>query len=476
MFTFLGIILIIASIAMLIMYPSFNKANVMGEKQDRLGNKRSVVVEKKSPAILLAFNKKVSLAVLVFGIFITLIPALWFYAQPGVLYAVQYPWGGDNAVTEQGVSFKGFGKLIPIQMEIPIRDILPEDEGKKVQSDFAYILTAKEREFNDAVKGNVANSIVINVDYTAYDTVRKELKFLNVAKTNRSQENLVFSRIVPFRDAVLKNTAKLMSAQEYISGGSSEFDRAFKDQLKYGMYILEEVSDNQDGNIIGENTERTVGADNDSRKKVFKIKYKDGEPLRNEGGLSDYGLTVQQAVIDKVDWETNFDTRLDKLKEIVAETQTQKITAEKERYRKQAVIEAGEASKAEEQAKLEKEQIKETITAETEVKKQKLQLEAEKIKYDKSLIEKKTRVTLADAKKYEIDRADGLSEREKFVITTNKETAIGVAAELKSTKFPEFMYFGGGSGGSGTAQNSPMIYDLLGAKLAESMFKDVSKD
>jgi len=470
MFTAIGIILILLSVAMLVIYPLLSKEDVYVTKTDRLGNEKRFLKSKKSPLILLSFNKRLSTITLSIGLFIALIPALFFYAEPGVLYAVQYPWGGETAVVNQGVHIKFFARLIPIQMEIPIKDVLPESE-KIEQSEFAYILQAKEREFNDAVKGTVANSIVITVDYSNTE------KFLDVAKTNRSQENLVFSRIVPFRDAVLKNTAKLMSAQEFISGGSSEFDRAFKDQLENGMYVLEEVDEGSKGDTIGINRIRLVGgAADDSQKKVYKIRYKNGEPLRNEGSLADYGLTVRQAVVDKVDWESKFDTRLDKLKEIVAETQTQKITAEKEMYRKQAVIEKGEADKAEEQARLEKVQITETIAAETAVKKERLFLEAAAIKYKKALIEKKTRITLADAKKYELDRADGLSEREKYIIDVNKETAIGVAAELNKTKFPDFMYFGGSSNGGTTANNqSPLIYDLLGAKLAETMFKNADE-
>ena len=95
----------------------------------------------------------------------------------------------------------------------------------------------------------------------------------------------------------------------------------------------------------------------------------------------------------------------------------------------------------------------------------------------KSKIEVQARKILADVKKYEIQQSDGLSERAKYVIDKNVEKGIGVATELKDTKFPQFMYFGNGSGadnGNGkTASNTPLIYDLLGAKLAESMFSPV---
>lgn len=468
MLTFIGILIALAAIVMLIIYPTLSAEDKYVKKTDRLGNERNVLKSRKAHPILLAFNKRVSTLILVLGLSIALLPSFWFYAEPGVLYAVQFPWGGEKAVVTQGFHLKvPFTRLIPIQMEIPIKDILPETEEIE-KSDYAYILNAKEREFNDAVKGTVANSVVIVVDYANTD------KFLNVAKANRSQENLVFSRIVPYRDAVLKNTAKLMSAQEFISGGSSEFDRAYKDQLQNGMYVLEEVNADGGKDTIGVNRVRLVGGD-DTQKKVFKIKYRNGEPVRNEGSLADYGLTVKQAVVDKVDWEQKFDERLDNLKKIVAETQTQKITAEKEMYRKQAVIEKGEADKAEEQAKLEKEQITKTIDAETKVKTEKLELEAEKIRFEKAKVEKQTRVTLADAKKYELDRADGLSEREKYLIDANKERAIGVAEKVSATNFPGVMINNGSGTTTGNTTQMPFIYDLLGAELAKSMISPLDK-
>jgi len=124
----------------------------------------------------------------------------------------------------QGISTKWWGKVIVIQQEISIKDILSDTKTEQ-ESEYTYLMPAVEREFSDAVKGTVANSIVISL-------TEDPEKFLDLSTKNRSERNLVFSRINPYKDAVLKNTAKLMSAQDYIAGSSSEFDRAFKDQLE----------------------------------------------------------------------------------------------------------------------------------------------------------------------------------------------------------------------------------------------------
>lgn len=474
MFTFLGIVLILLGLVMLILRPFINKEDVYKTKTDMRGQEQRVLVGKKSAPFLLAITKKLAFIVLFVGLVLFAVPGIFFYAQPGMLYAVQYPTGGSKAVTQQGIKLKWWGKLIPIQMEIPIQDVLPDNETD--HSPYAYIEKAQLREFNDAVKGTVANSIVVTVDYIAIDERTGKEKFLDVALKNRSQDNLVYSRIVPYRNAVLKNTAKLMSAQEYIAGGSAEFDRAFKDQLELGMYVLEEVINETVGDTIGQlHSTRIVGADQDGQIKKYKIRYgADKEPLRNEGALHEYGLSVQQAVVDKIDWEDNFDTRLDAQKAEVAATQLERQKAQKATEMKKRIIEEGESNKAEERAKLEKEQIQRTIAAETEVKENEFFLQAEKVKFEKSKIEVQARRILADVKKYEIEQANGLSEKEKYIIDKNVEKGIGVAKEVKDTKFPSFMYFGGGAGTGGTASNTPMIYDLLGAKLAESMFGPVT--
>lgn len=476
MFTFLGIVLLLAGLAMLIIRPFINAEDKYKTKTDMRGQETRVLVGKKSHPFLLSITKKLAFIVLFVGFLFVAVPGIFFYAQPGMLYAVQYPTGGSKAVTQQGIKLKWWGKLIPIQMEIPIQDVLPDNETD--HSPYAYIEKAQLREFNDAVKGTVANSIVVTVDYVAIDEKTGKERFLDVALKNRSQDNLVYSRIIPYRNAVLKNTAKLMSAQEYIAGGSAEFDRAYKDQLEFGMYILEEVIDQTPGDTIGQlHTTRIVGADEDGQIKKYKIRYDQTtkEPLRNEGALHEYGLTVQQAVVDKIDWEDNFDTRLDAQKAEVAATQLERQKAQKATEMKKRIIEEGESNKAEERAKLEKEQIQRTIAAETEVKENEFFLQAEKVKFEKSKIEVQARKILADVKKYEIEQADGLSEKERYIIDKNVEKGIGVAKEVKDTKFPQFMYFGGGAG-TGTASNTPMIYDLLGAKLAESMFGPVTTE
>ena len=462
----LGVIIILVGIVLLILRPFLSEQDVYTTRTNMRGQEERVLKSKASHPLLLAINKKVTFLIIGVGVLFVVLPGIFFYAEPGKAYAVQYPWGTQKAVLSQGISTKFWGKLIPIQQEISIKDVLPNTDLKK-ESEFTYIQPAVEREFSDAVKATVANSIVIALDITDPN------KFLIMATKNRTEANLVYSRIIPYRDAVLKNTAKLMSAQEYIAGTSAEFDRAFKDQLENGMYILEEIPFSQGKDTIGINKSRTI--DENSKRRTYRIKtHKVGnfdEPLRNEGSLfKEYGLKVIQAVVNKIDWEDKFDERLDKQKQQVAETQLERQMTEKALIKTQRVYQEGESNKAEERARLEKEQIQKTIAAETVVKEEQFNLEASKIRLQKDMVEAQGVKVLADAESYKNSKLvnAGLTPQQKA--EWEYKTKVGIAAEYSKITFPLYMnnYYGVGAGGAGGTIQSP-LEALIGTAMAKQL-------
>lgn len=393
------------------------------------------------------------------GIVVAGLNGLTFYAKPGTAYAVQYLWGGDQAITSQGIKFKYWGRLIPMSFEIPIQDILnnesPREEG-------IYYQPAKQREFSDAIKADIATSLVIGINY------KDEVNFLDMADKNRSEERLVYGRIIPVYEQALKNTCKLMSAQEYISGASAQFDYYLRDQLENGMYLTEEDIDSTRMEIIGDSTvQRTVvtGAASLEKQRSYRIRLDgSGDPMRDtSNSLKKYGLTVIQAAVTNIDWEPSFDTRLQLQKEQVAQTQLEKQEAEKEYYATQKAIQKGERVKAEERARLEKDQIKETIAAETKAKaavyivqEERLNLEAEELRAARKKV-------AADASYYENSKlvAAGLSPQDRAQI--DKEVAIGVAQAISALTLPEVYITGEQKGNSG------ILTELLGAEVAKKM-------
>lgn len=145
----------------------------------------------------------------------------FFWANAGTAYAVQYPWGGDKMVATQGLKAKWWGRTIPLSYEISIKDIIAKqnEEGRVTNipdnGDGIYNREAHRWEFSDAIKADIATAVVVGV------AVDDEEAFLNMADRNRSESKLIYGRVLPNIDAALKNTCKLMDAQEYISGKAS---------------------------------------------------------------------------------------------------------------------------------------------------------------------------------------------------------------------------------------------------------------
>ncbi|MGB0882168.1 MAG: hypothetical protein ACPGSO_04390 [Vicingaceae bacterium] len=413
------------------------------------------------------FTVKRSIQFILVGLVVSVLTGMVFYAEPGTAYAVQYPWGSQKAVFHQGINTKMWGRLIPIQFEIPIKYVITNKEGEYgSQSEYAYVQKAKHWEFNDAVKGKIATSIVISINTS------DESQFLSVADRNKTEKNLVFSRITPNIDQAIKNTCKLMAAQDYISGQAADFDRYFQDQLENGMYVLEEFIEEEEApEIIGDSsTIRTIlkPTSGQSRQKRFVIKYKNGEPVRvNGNSLNSYGLTVVQAVVNEIDWESTFDKRLQLQKEEVAQTQLEKQQAERQFYRAQKEKANGEADKAKERARLEKEQIQQTIEAETKAKVAEFNLVEEKKNYEVAIFKAKTKKTNADAQAYENSKlvSAGLTPQEKA--EWEWKTTVGIAEQIKDLTLPEVYIEGAGKSNNGGS----LLESLIGAEMAKKMLK-----
>ena len=441
MLLYIGILIALLGVTLLILKPIF-KTNPLLEK----------------------FTLKQSFIVMLSGILLSVISGAFFYAEPGTAYAVQYPLGGQKAVFQQGINTKMWGRLIPIQFELPIKYVIPNKEGQLGdQSEYANVDVAKYWAFSDAVKARIATSVVISIN------TEDDNQFLSVADRNKTEQNMIRSRIIPNIDQSIKNTCKLMDAQDYISGQASDFDRYFRDQLENGMYVLEEYMTNEARDVIGDSTVIRTIVNNESKQKRFRIRMVDGKPKRVEGNsLKAYGLTVVQAVVTEIDWETTFDNRLQLQKEEVAQTQLEKQQAEREFYRAQKEKAHGEAEKATERARLEKEQIQKTITAETEAKVAEFNLVKEKKQFEVEKFKAQSKKVAAEAEAYQNAKLvnAGLTPQEQA--EWEYKTAVGVARELKELRLPE-LYFEGGNANKGSNDN--LLTSLIGADLAKKMIK-----
>ena len=396
------------------------------------------------------------------GLVTTTLGSIFFYNPAGTATAIQYLWGGDKAVTTQGIKISLGGKTIPISFEIAMQDYLEEfdAEGKLIpinKEDGIYYRKGQRREFADAIKADIAASLIVSVNYA------DEEAFLEMADKNRSEQKLVYARIYPVYDQALKNTCKLMDAQDYISGASSQFDYYLKDQMENGMYLTEEVYDDIEVEKIAGDSTKTVakGKINNSEKRQKKYRIRkypkghpnEGDPIRDASvSLKRYGLTIQQAAVTNIDWEPSFDARLQLQKEQVAQTQIEKQEAEKEFYATQKTIAKGEREKAEVRVKFEKAQLEKTIAADTKAKEAAYK-EAEETNLLAAEKKRAQRIKVkADADAYEIRQKvnAGITPEKKLQMQLDADVAKEEARAKRSV--PHTMIVGGGSGGQVSAE------------------------
>ena len=425
MITFIGVLLILIAVAAMV-YNRFVKQATLENEETMVKNEKARELNQKQgynqyevKQLRTIYKNPITIspaAIVALGIVVIMINGLFFWANAGTAYAVQYPWGSDKMVKTQGIKMKFWGRTIPLSYEISVQDVFVQ-EGYEIadNADGIYNRAAHRWEFSDAIKADIATSVIVGVN------IDDEEVFLNMADRNRSEAKLIYGRVLPNIDAALKNTCKLMDAQDYISGESSTFDRYFKDQLEYGMYMVEEYYDEEETpEVIGDtNTVRVISQPKTNKQKRFRLKYDNqGNIMRDKTSntLTQYGIKIFQAQVTGIDWETSFDERLDKQKEEVAKTQLEKQEAERQYYTMQKEIAAGEAAKAKERAILEKEQIKLTIAAETRAKVAEQNVIVERSQLEVERFKAKSKKVAADATYYENQKLvqAGLTPQERM--------------------------------------------------------------
>ena len=441
MLTFIGVLLIITGLTTIVL--------------------NSIIKNNKT---LNWFTLQRSIQLTVLGALMSIITGMFFYADAGTAYAVQYVSGGDKMITTQGLKLKWWGRIIPLSYETSIKDIIVDDESELPKSDRGiYNRKAQKWEFSDAIKAEISTSVIVGVN------INDEEVFLNMADRNRSESKLIYGRVLPNIDAAIKNTCKLMDAQDYISGQASDFDRYFRDQLENGMYQVEKYYEAENNNeIVGDTTTiRKIRTGKSNKQKKFRIKRDaHGNIIRdNSNSLKQYGLKIYQAQVTGIDWETSFDDRLDLQKNEVAQTQLEKQQAEREFYRAKKEIAKGESEKAKERARLEKMQIQQTIEAETRAKVAVQNLIAEKKQFEVEQYKAKSKKVAADAMYYENSKlvSAGLTPQEKA--EWNYKTAVGVAGQIKELRLPSTYIEGGKTSGG----SNNLLQSLIGADLAKKM-------
>ncbi|MBX7124162.1 MAG: hypothetical protein K1X47_00595 [Cyclobacteriaceae bacterium] len=417
-------------------------------------------------------NKPLILAAMTVAALMALSNSLFFYARFGHQYYLVYPTGGWSTVFSSGIKFRWFATIQEWQKEIDIKVVgegEPMDGIEGIINDKVTFEIRGQKDKTEIVPG-IAITFIDRVGAAVRISVRMKMPqdpetFRMLAESFRDPQNLIYNTLIPTIKEQISNTGYMFAAQDYISGAATDFRQAVDDQLKYGGYSTERREFNDTiYSSIQESGPRTIKEIN-TRYRIIRKTDNAGKLIRIPHEITKNSIIVTQVIVDEVYPEPAFKQRLEAQRDISAQKRIEMEKIETAKAEQQRVIAEGERDKALERVEQEKEQVKQLIAIETQLKQEstkkqlaEIALQTARLESDQMLVRERAQ---AEANRLKV--AAGLTPQERAQI--QKDIAIGVAQNLANMKLPQVYIEGGKDGKS----NMGLLESLLGAELAKTM-------
>jgi hypothetical protein len=426
------------------------------------------------------YDRRKVLFAVVIGAFLTLSNYLFFYSRFGHQYYLVYPTGGWNTVSSSGFKFRWFATIQEWQKEIDIKVVGDgdSDEGIEgiIRDKVTFQLSTPRGDVKEEVVPGIAITFIDRVGAAVQVSVRMKMPedpetFRSLAESFRDPSNLINNTLIPTIKEQISNTGYMFAAQDYISGAATDFRQAVDDQLKYGGYSTERREFNDTVytaiQVAGPRTIKEIN----TRYKIIRKEDKHGNLIRIPHEITKNKIVVTQVIVDEVFPEPAFKQRLEAQRDISAQKRIEMEKIETARAEQQRILVEGERDKAKERVDQEKEQVKQLIAIETQLKQESTKKELAEIALQTARLEAEQNLVRerAQAEANRLKVAAGLTPQERAQI--QKEMAIGVAEKLATMQLPQ-VYIQGNENKS----NSGLIESLLGAELAKSMLPQLKEN
>lgn len=356
-------------------------------------------------------------------------------------------FSGDLFVKfDPGFYFAGFfSKVTTWPNNVSIQ--VSMEKNRSEDSDLWIKGSAKDGTFSEGDNAYLEHTV-------KWDLPGDKEKMLDIHKTYNNIENLMTTTLLSYQKKIASFSTQRLSSEAHYSGGKSQLDEYFADQLENGQVFL---NTNTKTRILADSSVQTYID-------VTPKEDKNGNWLRKESELIDLGIKATYTSMDNV----HYDKRIyEKLKAKI-DAASDEATAKQELITAQQVAKTefakGEQLIAKTRATEEAAKIKAEIQAQKEASVAKENLARDKYKAASELALKK-----AAAEGDRLKVLAGLTPLERARI--DKETAIGVAAEIAKVKFPNSMVIVSGSGGKGGAVNP---FDAVGLESLHNLSKRMS--
>lgn len=312
---------------------------------------------------------KLMIGLIATGIVLIAMTGAFFYAEAGYQYMVQYPTGAQVHITKPGWNVKMWGDVLPFKKIITVRlteEIDKESETASVEDNSVKVL------FNDGVRAKISHS-------TRFRLPTDRNSFLKMVRDYRTEENLVTSSLVPVAREVIRNSARELGAQKYISGGGGVLENNIYDQMQNGIVLLSVKEETVTP------TEESINPET-GKKRIINLKpvivtsvnrrtKKDGTLLRKQHPIKQYNIKVTQSTVEDVNFEPKFKEMIEQQRDAAAKANVEKQLAKQAEYAQKRIVAEGEKEKAAQRAKMEQEQVSKLIAAETAKKEEEFRRE-----------------------------------------------------------------------------------------------------
>jgi hypothetical protein len=385
--------------------------------------------------------KWITTAVLsIIGIIVFLFINPFSWNDAGHRTVVEQMSGNQFVQYQPGIYYSGFFCKTtewPNQISVSYQDTTTDMEMKDGTIEIGKI---KIRFGGDATTADVSGIV-------QYILPSDETEMITMHNAHRTPQSLVTKRLAPYTKECLQSSAQLMSSEMHYSGGRATMSQDFGEQLRGGVYLLK-----TNELMVYDSLEK-------ENKRLYETKIqtdKNGNPVRKISSIKEYGITVADANITDVDYETRVDNMLGKKIDASTKASIAKqelITAQQQGLTAKA---QGEKTLIETEYKQKVEQTKLVVAAQTQVQVAELETKAAQLQAQKTK-------TQADAESYKNAKlvAAGLTPQERAQF--EMDTKIGVAKALSEVTLPSTYINGNTSGGN----NNSMLESILGVKLLE---------
>lgn len=460
MITFIAIIIALFAFGMFIVHPMLRKEDQPTKYE---GTKR------KSPQFLLMWDGKNRMKLLILSLILIVIGQSTFFAREGNQYYVLSKLTGHrSAVMSPGLKFTiPFSIVQEWSKYIDVKGVRVGEDGQVSES-------------TEGIEGVIPGGVkVMFIDRATADvflSVRFELpadedSFIKLVETYKTPDNLIKNTLLPTITEQLTNVSFMYSADEYVSGGASDYKLTIEDALKNGGFVVKrvEIADTLYTPEIMTvdslvNKPRQI---QEIRKLTKNIKViENGLPKRNPHEINTNKVITASVIVSDVALEKSFTDKLKQQRDISAEKIIEIQKIETAAAAQQRIIAEGERDKAAERVAQEKAQVSKLINIETQVKEEESKRQLAEIAVQTAELEAKATLTRerAQAEANRLKVSAGLTPQERA--EWDYKTAVGVASELKSLQLPTTYIQG-----SGSANGSSILEQLIGAELAKSMLK-----